>query len=70
MAGGAANGTVDGAYGNLDTVFRAWREAGGNRFNFGLAFSVMWRAPACGEVRGELDDYDNSGLVSVWRHHA
>lgn len=55
--------------GNFDTVFRAWREAGGNRFNFGLAFlGDVARASVRGEVRGELDDYDNSGLVSVWRH--
>lgn len=55
--------------GNFDTVFRAWREAGGNRFNFGLAFlGDVARAKVRGEVREELDDYDNSGLVSVWRH--
>ncbi|AXI83645.1 hypothetical protein FUT69_08015 [Xylella taiwanensis] len=55
--------------GNFDTVFRAWREAGGNRLNFELAFlGDVARASVRGELREEATDYTESGLVSVWRH--
>ncbi|HHW4680790.1 MAG TPA: regulatory signaling modulator protein AmpE [Xylella taiwanensis] len=55
--------------GNFDTVFRAWREAGGNRLNSELAFlGYVARASVRGELREEAIDYTESGLVSVWRH--
>ncbi|CTP90476.1 hypothetical protein [Xanthomonas graminis] len=50
--------------GNFETVFGAWRAAGGNRWQLDSAFLGP---VACASVRGELDaeahDYSDAGMV-------
>ncbi|MEQ7328904.1 hypothetical protein [Xanthomonas campestris] len=54
--------------GNFDTVFRAWREAHGNRWSLEPHFlGAVGRASVSAELREEAHDYTDSGLVPVWR---
>lgn len=54
--------------GNFDTVFRAWREAHGNRWSLEPHFlGAVARASVSAELREEAHDYTDSGLVPVWR---
>ncbi|MCC4599232.1 cobalamin biosynthesis protein [Xanthomonas melonis] len=54
--------------GNFDTVFRAWREAHGNRWALEPYFlGAVARASVSAELRDEAHDYTDSGLVPVWR---
>ncbi|MFT4247819.1 MAG: regulatory signaling modulator protein AmpE [Pseudomonas sp.] len=54
--------------GNFDTVYRAWREAHGNRWSLEPAFlGAVARASVSGELREEAHDYIDAGLVPVWR---
>ncbi|MCC5045236.1 hypothetical protein LLE56_19515 [Xanthomonas campestris] len=54
--------------GNFDTVFRAWREAHGNRWSLEPHFlGAVGRASVSAELREEARDYTDSGLVPVWR---
>jgi AmpE protein len=54
--------------GNFDTVFRAWREAHGNRWSLEPAFlGAVARASVSSELREEAHDYIDAGLVPVWR---
>jgi len=52
--------------GNFDTVFAAWRAAGGAIWQSSIAF--LWqaaRASVRGELQEEADDYASAGLVPV-----
>lgn len=54
--------------GNFDTVFRAWREAHGNRWSLEPHFlGAVGRASVSAELREEAHDYTDSGLVPAWR---
>ncbi|MEQ4573827.1 MULTISPECIES: regulatory signaling modulator protein AmpE [Gammaproteobacteria] len=54
--------------GNFDTVYRAWREAHGNRWSLEPAFlGAVARASVSAELREEAHDYTDAGLVPVWR---
>jgi len=54
--------------GNFDTVFRAWREAHGNRWSLKPHFlGAVARASISAELRDEAHDYTDAGLVPVWR---
>ncbi|MCC4621940.1 hypothetical protein LL965_18380 [Xanthomonas cassavae CFBP 4642] len=54
--------------GNFDTVFRAWRQAHGNRWTLEPHFlGAVARASVSAELREEAHDYTDSGLVPVWR---
>ncbi|HYG06664.1 MAG TPA: regulatory signaling modulator protein AmpE [Stenotrophomonas sp.] len=54
--------------GNFDTVFRAWRDAQGNRWSLEPAFlGAVARASVRAELREEAHDYTDVGLVPVWR---
>ncbi|MBB3844249.1 membrane protein [Xanthomonas arboricola] len=54
--------------GNFDTVFRAWRQAHGNRWSLEPHFlGAVARASVSAELREEAHDYTDSGLVPVWR---
>jgi AmpE protein len=54
--------------GNFDTVYRAWREAHGNRWSLEPAFlGAVARASVSAELRDEAHDYTDAGLVPVWR---
>ncbi|AOD15974.1 regulatory signaling modulator protein AmpE [Xanthomonas fragariae] len=54
--------------GNFDTVFRAWREAHGNRWSLEPHFlGAVARASVSAELREQAHDYTDSGLVPVWR---
>ncbi|HEY9254808.1 MAG TPA: regulatory signaling modulator protein AmpE [Stenotrophomonas sp.] len=54
--------------GNFDTVFRAWREAHGNRWALEPAFlGAVARASVRAELREEAHDYTDVGLAPVWR---
>lgn len=54
--------------GNFDTVYRAWREAQGNRWSLEPAFlGAVARASVRAELREEAHDYTDAGLVPVWR---
>ncbi|CAD1787189.1 transmembrane protein [Xanthomonas arboricola pv. juglandis] len=54
--------------GNFDTVFRAWRQAHGNRWSLEPHFlGAVARASVSAELREEAHDYTDAGLVPVWR---
>jgi len=54
--------------GNFDTVYRAWRDANGNRWMLEPAFlGAVARASVRAELREEAHDYTDSGMVPVWR---
>ncbi|MDG2526153.1 cobalamin biosynthesis protein [Stenotrophomonas sp. HITSZ_GD] len=54
--------------GNFDTVYRAWRDAQGNRWALEPAFlGAVARASVRAELREEAHDYTDAGLVPVWR---
>lgn len=54
--------------GNFDTVYRAWREAHGERWMLEPAFlGAVARASVSTELREEAHDYIDAGLVPVWR---
>ncbi|OUL31440.1 hypothetical protein BV378_01865 [Nostoc sp. RF31YmG] len=54
--------------GNFDTVYRAWRDAHGNRWALEPAFlGAVARASVRAELREEAHDYTDAGLVPVWR---
>jgi len=54
--------------GNFDTVYRAWREAHGNRWALEPAFlGAVARASVRAELREEAHDYTDAGMVPVWR---
>lgn len=54
--------------GNFDTVYRAWREAHGNRWSLEPDFlGAVARASVSAELREEAHDYTDAGLVPVWR---
>jgi len=54
--------------GNFDTVFRAWRQAHGNRWMVEPVFlGAVARASVSAELREEAHDYTDVGMVPVWR---
>lgn len=54
--------------GNFDTVFRAWREANGNRWSLEPVFlGAVARASVSTDLSEEAHDYTDAGLLPVWR---
>ncbi|KAB7771031.1 cobalamin biosynthesis protein [Xanthomonas maliensis] len=54
--------------GNFETVFRAWRDANGNRWVLEPHFlGAVARASVSDDLRAEAHDYTDAGLVPVWR---
>lgn len=54
--------------GNFDTVFTAWRDAGGARFRLDVAFLAhAARASVRGELAEEAEEYAEEGMVQAMR---
>ncbi len=54
--------------GNFDTVFTAWRDAGGARFRLDIAFLAhAARASVRGELAEEAEEYAEEGMVRAMR---
>ena len=54
--------------GNFDTVFSAWRDAGGARFRLDTGFLAnAARASVRGELAEEAEDYAEEGMVQAMR---
>ncbi|TQM03670.1 AmpE protein [Pseudoxanthomonas sp. 3HH-4] len=54
--------------GNFDTVFTAWREAGGTRFQLGTGFlGYVARASVRCELAEEAEEYAEEGMVQAMR---